>query len=176
MTPAAYSTPDEPDVLVVTRTVAASPEEVFALLADPARHHETEPGDWVRESVDADPQPITAVGQTFAVKMFLPTLGGDYTMVNRVTDYVDGRTIAWAPGMLGRSGRLQEGGHIWRYDLAPDGGGTRVKLTYDWRAMSQATRDWMPSGMPPFPPDFLDASLAALERAVISGRSSGSLD
>ena len=31
---------------VVTRVVDASPQEVFALLADPARHHETEPTDW----------------------------------------------------------------------------------------------------------------------------------
>lgn len=155
-----------PDRLVATRTIAAAPELVFALLADPSRHHETEPGDWVRESVEAEPAPITAVGQTFAVKMYLDKLGGDYAMVNRVTDLVPGRTIAWAPGMLGRSGRVSEGGHIWRYDLEPAGEGTAVTLTYDWREMSQATRDWMPSGMPPFPPEFLEASLAALDRAV----------
>ena len=29
--------------LVVTRTIAASPEEIFAVLADPSRHHDTEP-------------------------------------------------------------------------------------------------------------------------------------
>ncbi|HRW19415.1 MAG TPA: SRPBCC family protein [Dermatophilaceae bacterium] len=164
-----HATPPPPagqDVLVASRTIAAPPEAVFALLADPARHHETEPGDWVRDSVEAEPAPITEVGQTFAVKMFLPALGGDYTMVNRVTDFAAGRTIAWAPGMLSRSGRVHEGGHIWRYDLEPDGAGTRVTLTYDWREMSQGTRDWMPSGMPPFPPEFLDASLAALDRAV----------
>ncbi len=31
---------------VVTRTITAPPAEVFAVLADPARHQETEPGDW----------------------------------------------------------------------------------------------------------------------------------
>lgn len=167
----APSADDHPDVLVAVRTIASSPQQIFVLLADPSRHHETEPGDWVRESVEADPAPITAVGQAFAVKMHLGTLGGDYTMVNRVTDFVAGRTIAWAPGMLGRSGRVTEGGHIWRYDLEPDGEGTRVTLTYDWRAMTQATREWMPSGMPPFPPEFLDASLAALDRAVTTSPS-----
>jgi len=156
------------DVRVAVRTIDAPPEQIFALLADPSRHHETEPGEWVRESVEAEPQPITAVGQTFAVKMHQASLGGDYTMVNRVTDFAAGRTIAWAPGMLSRSGRIAEGGHTWRYDLEPDGAGTRVTLTYDWRAMPQATRDWMPSGMPPFPPTYLDASLAALDRAVTS--------
>ncbi len=37
---------------VVTRTVPAAPAQVFAVLADPARHHDTEPGDWVRDSKD----------------------------------------------------------------------------------------------------------------------------
>ena len=30
---------------VVTRTIAANREEIFAVLADPSRHHDTEPGD-----------------------------------------------------------------------------------------------------------------------------------
>ncbi|MDT5402224.1 MAG: hypothetical protein QOK33_5455, partial [Mycobacterium sp.] len=32
---------------VVTRTIAATPAEIFAVLADPTRHKDTEPGDWV---------------------------------------------------------------------------------------------------------------------------------
>ncbi len=156
----------QPERFVATRTVAAAPDRIFALLADPSRHHETEPGTWVRDAVEAKPEPLSAVGQTFAVRMFLDKLGGDYTMVNRVTEFEAGRTIAWAPGILSRSGRVSEGGHIWRYDLEPDGDGTRVTLTYDWSAMPQATREWLPSGAPPFPASYLDASLAALERAV----------
>ncbi len=37
---------------VVTRTIPAAPAEIFALLADPTRHQETEPGDWVRDAVE----------------------------------------------------------------------------------------------------------------------------
>ena len=54
---------------VVTRTISASPAQVFAVLADPARHCDTEPGDWVRDAID--PEPITGTGQIFAVNVFL---------------------------------------------------------------------------------------------------------
>jgi hypothetical protein len=54
---------------VVTRTIAAAPAEIFAVLADPSRHCNTEPGDWVRDAVDT--APITGTGQMFAMNMFL---------------------------------------------------------------------------------------------------------
>ena len=50
MTAADPSTPDPGTRYAVTRTIAAPPEEVFALLADPARHHETEPTEIGRAS------------------------------------------------------------------------------------------------------------------------------
>lgn len=37
---------------VVTRTMAATAAEVFAVLADPSRHRNTEPTEWVRDAVD----------------------------------------------------------------------------------------------------------------------------
>ena len=62
----------------------------------------------------------------------------------------------------------QRGGWWWRYDLAPAAnGGTNVTLTYDWIDTPQAFRDQM-GVMPPFPAEFLDQSLAALERHVTS--------
>jgi hypothetical protein len=50
---------------VVTRAIAATPGEIFAVLADPSRHRITEPTDWVRDSVDT--ARITGAGQTFAI-------------------------------------------------------------------------------------------------------------
>lgn len=70
---------------VVTRTIAAPPAEVFAVLADPQRHQDTEPGDWVRDAVSREP--ITGAGQIFVINMFLEFAGGHYVMHNLVTDF-----------------------------------------------------------------------------------------
>ena len=148
---------------VVTRVVAAAPSDVFAVLADPARHKDTEPGDWVRDAID--PQPITRTGQIFAVNMFLEFAGGHYVMHNLVTDFEQDRTIGWLPGQLDSSGDHDPGGWWWRYDLAPSGDGTEVTLTYDWTGTPQSFRDQV-GGMPPFGEEFIVESLAALERAT----------
>ena len=147
---------------VITRTIPAAPAEVFAVLADPARHKDTEPGDWVRDAVDTDP--ITGTGQMFAVNMFHEEAGGHYVMHNLVTDFEADKTIAWLPGVQDESGKHSPGGWFWRYDLAPNGTGTDVTLTYDWSDTEPEFRDTV--GVPVFGPDFIDESLAALERAV----------
>lgn len=67
---------------VVTRTIAASPADIFAVLADPSRHRNTEPTDWVRDAVDG--APITGAGQMFAMNMYLPQAGGHYVTHNLV--------------------------------------------------------------------------------------------
>ena len=169
MTTADPSTPDTGTRYAVTRTIAAPPEAVFALLADPARHHETEPTDWVRSSLEEDPAPLTEVGQVFGIEMFHENAHGRYDMHNRVIAFAQDRTIAWEPGQYGPDGELGTGGWTWRYDLAPAGGAdggpaTEVTLTYDWSAVPDPLQKEF--GLPPFPPSFLEESLAALERAV----------
>lgn len=149
---------------VVSRTVAAPVEAVYALLTDPARHHETEPTDWVRGPLEEDPTSLTEVGQVFGIEMFHENAHGRYDMHNRVIALEPERTIAWEPGQYEPDGTLGTGGWTWRYDLAPEGAGTRVTLTYDWSAVPPPLRDEF--GLPPFPPSFLEESLAALERAV----------
>lgn len=147
---------------VVTRPIAATPAEIFAVLADPTRHKDTEPGDWVRDAVD--PDPITGAGQMFAMNMYLEQIGGDYVMHNLVTDFEPNRTIAWLPGQLDESSQHEPGGWTWRYDLAPSGSSTDVRLTYDWSGTVQAFRDTI--GVPVFDADFIEASLATLDRTV----------
>lgn len=149
---------------VATRTIAASPEAVFAVLADPSRHQETEPGDWVRDAVDT--APITAAGQIFAMNMYFDRAGGDYVTHNLVTAFEANRSIAWATGRLTEAGTHDAGGWWWRYDLAPNGAATDVTLTYDWTDTPQVFRDEI-GGMPPFQADFLDQSLATLDRTVV---------
>ena len=154
----------DPGHYVVSRTVAAAPPEVFALLTDPARHHETEPTDWVHGPLEPDPAPITELGQVFGIEMFHENAGGRYDMHNRVIAFEPDRTVAWEPGQYEPDGSLGTGGWTWRYDLAPDGGGTRVKLTYDWSAVPPALREEF--GLPPFGPVFLEQSLETLDRAL----------
>jgi hypothetical protein len=147
---------------VVTRTIAANPAQIFAVLTDPTRHRDTEPGDWVRDSIDTDR--ITGTGQMFAVNMFLEQAGGHYVMHNLVTEFELDRTIAWLPGQLDEAGNHGPGGWCWRYDLKPNGAGTDVTLTYDWSGTSQEFRDTV--AVPVFGEDFIEASLATLDRTV----------
>ncbi len=155
-----------PESYAVTRTIPASPEAIFAVLADPAQHQNTEPGDWVRDAVDT--VPLTGAGQIFAINMFLTQAGGDYVMHNLVNVFDQDRAIGWVPGQQDAEGNYRPGGWSWRYDLAPNGDGTDVTLTYDWTDTPQEFRDQI-GRMPPFPPEYLEASLAALEQAVASG-------
>jgi hypothetical protein len=148
---------------VATRTVPAPPGEVFALLADPTRHKDTEPGDWVRDAVTTER--ITNVGQIFVVNMFLEQAGGHYVMHNLVTEFDNDRTIGWLPGQLDDAGKHAPGGWWWRYDLSPDEHGTAVTLTYDWTDTPQEFADQI-GGMPPFAIDFIEQSLESLERAL----------
>lgn len=151
------------DAFSRSRHIGAASSEIFALLSDPARHHDTEPGDWVRDAID--PQPITGVGEVFGMNMYAEPMGGDYRMHNTVTTFEPEEAIAWDPGQADSSGIAVPGGWRWRYDLAEADGGTDVTLTYDWSATPQATRVHF-GGFPPFGPDFLEASLASLDRAV----------
>lgn len=148
---------------VVNRTIDAPPADIFAVLADPARHQDTEPGDWVRDAID--PEPITGTGQIFAVNMYLKLAGGHYVMHNLVNEFEKDRTIGWLPGQLDDAGNHVPGGWSWRYDLVPTGDGTDVTLTYDWTGTPQSFRDQV-GVMPPFPEQFIVDSLEALGRSV----------
>jgi uncharacterized protein YndB with AHSA1/START domain len=155
------------DQLIRTRRIPATAEEIFALLTDPARHQQTEPGDWVRDAIDEEL--ITGIGQVFSMNMYLDAVGGAYRTDNIVTVFEPLHTIAWDPGQTDETGRVVPGGWRWRYDLDEDDTGTEVALTYDWSATTEETRESF-GGFPPFPAEFLDASLESLERAVIADR------
>ncbi len=66
-------------------------------------------------------------------------MGIPYAMVNTVIEYEENRRIAWqtrGPTALGR----WAGGRIWRYDLEPTEGGTRVTETWDISQESAVTK------------------------------------
>jgi uncharacterized protein YndB with AHSA1/START domain len=106
-----------------SRTVSAStiiparPEEIFDLLADPRRHPELDGSGTVRGSVRG-PQRLYK-GATFGMQM---RIGLPYFVRNKVIEFEENRRIAWRHWFQ----------HVWRYELEPVDGGTRVTETWDY--------------------------------------------
>ncbi len=97
--------------------VLAPPEEVFALLADPRRHHEVDGSRTVRGVLRA-PERL-GPGARFGMRM---RFGVPYVITNTVVEFEENRRIAWR----------HLGHHVWRYVLEPVDRGTRVTETFDW--------------------------------------------
>jgi hypothetical protein len=116
---------DPDDIVTVERVIPAPPEEIFELLADPRRHRMIDRSGSVRDSKDAPPR--LSLGAKFDMAM---KLGFPYTMTNEVVEFEEGRRIAWQPRPAARLAR-SFGGRIWRYELDPLQGGTRVRETWD---------------------------------------------
>jgi uncharacterized protein YndB with AHSA1/START domain len=117
--------PENRDVVTVERVIPAPPKPIFELLADPRRHREIDGSGSVRDP--SDPPARLALGSKFTMAM---KLGVPYTMVNEVIEFEEGRRIAWQPRLATRIGR-GFGGRVWRYELEPVDGGTRVRETWD---------------------------------------------
>jgi uncharacterized protein YndB with AHSA1/START domain len=113
------------DTASVERRIPASPEAIFALLADPRRHHELDGSGTVRAAKNT---PATlSLGTSFGMSMHL---GIPYSMVSTVIEYEPNRVIAWQTYPPGPARRLA-GGRIWRYELTPADGTTLVRETWD---------------------------------------------
>lgn len=155
-------TTETTEQLATTRTITASAEDIFAVLADPGQHGAIDGTGWVGAQRSAGT--LHAVGDVFEMDMYHVNAGGAYVMRNQVIALTAPRTIGWLPIGQGPDGQWAPGGWIWRYDLEPVEGGTQVTLTYDWSQVPQFLRDQIP--FPPFPISHLENSLANLERLV----------
>jgi uncharacterized protein YndB with AHSA1/START domain len=115
-------------VETVERVIAAPPEHIWALVADPRRHKDINGNDTVRDAFDVPEQ--LSLGSTFGMNM---DFGGEYTMTSTVIEYDEGRRIAWQsrPPAGGARWRHLFGGRIWRYELEPVDGGTGVRESWD---------------------------------------------
>jgi hypothetical protein len=93
---------------------------IFALLADPARHHEID-GSGTVVAARSDAPARLSLGSTFGMSM---KLGVPYKIENTVVEFAENETIAWK----------HFGGHVWRYDLraGAEPGTTDVTETFDW--------------------------------------------
>jgi hypothetical protein len=99
----------------VEKIVPAPADQIFELLANPARHSEIDGSGSVKKSLAETPPRLT-LGAKFGMSM---KLGVPYKITNTVVEFEEGKQIAWR----------HFGGHIWRYILEPVGGGSQTKVT-----------------------------------------------
>jgi uncharacterized protein YndB with AHSA1/START domain len=116
----------EGNVISVERVIPVPPETVFALVADVARHPEID-GSGTVIKAKGDPPQRLALGSTFGMSMHL---GINYSMVSTVIEFEENRLVAWQTRPGGLMGRFVAG-RIWRYELEPVTGGTRVRESWD---------------------------------------------
>jgi uncharacterized protein YndB with AHSA1/START domain len=117
-------------VVRASREIAAGPERIFELIADPAQQPRWDGNDNLRAAPSG--QRVTRTGEVFTM-----TLTGGATRENHVVEFEEGRRIAWTPAEPGR----RPPGHLWRWELEPVGASrTRVTCTYDWTRLTDRNR------------------------------------
>src|SRR4051794_1135271 len=120
----------EQRIVSTSRTVAASHDRIFELIADPARQPEWDGNDNLAEASPG--QRVHAVGDVFTM-----TLTRGMVRENHVVEFEEGRRMAWQPAEPGSP----PVGHLWRWEIEPDGaGGSRVVHTYDWTELHDEAR------------------------------------
>ena len=120
---------DESRISTASRHISASADHIFALIADPARQPAWDGNDNLANA--ASGQRVTAVGDVFAM-----TLTNGAVRENHVVEFEEGRLIAWCPAEPGK----RPVGHLWRWEVTPDGDGAQVVHSYDWTDLHDADR------------------------------------
>ncbi|MCX6509829.1 MAG: SRPBCC family protein [Actinobacteria bacterium] len=110
------STPKSERHVSTSRVIAATPQKIFEVLADPARHPIIDGSGTLVGAKDNSPR--LSLGAKFGMRMSFHA-----TMRNKVLEFDEGKRIAWR----------HIGQHVWRYELEPVDGGTKVTETFDWR-------------------------------------------
>ena len=117
-------------VCSASREIAAAPEAIFELIADPTQQPRWDGNDNLAEADGG--QRVRDVGAVFAM-----TLTKGSVRENHVVEFYEGRRIAWKPAEPGQ----EPPGHLWRWELEPlDAGRTRVTHTYDWTRLTDEKR------------------------------------
>ena len=117
-------------IVSASREIAAGPQEIFELIADPAQQPRWDANDNLAEA--AAGQRIHRTGDVFVMR----NTGGN-VRENHVVEFDEGRRVAWTPA---EPGKLPPG-HLWRWELDPiDASRTRVTHTYDWTRLTDENR------------------------------------
>ncbi|SHF53603.1 Polyketide cyclase / dehydrase and lipid transport [Jatrophihabitans endophyticus] len=145
----------------VSRVIAASPAEIFAVLTDPAGHVRIDSSGMLQS---ADGERVTGVDDEFVVHMDREALNdlpmGRYDVTVIITGFEQDHTIEW---MI--SGTVQPPiQHRYGYRLEPVEGGTRVTSYYDWSRIEDRYRGKI--DFPVIPEGALRATLGILARTV----------
>lgn len=143
-------TPTTNRCVSVSRTIAAPPEHIFDILADPSKHTLIDGSDTVREAKGSPAR--LRLGSKFGMHM---RLGIPYSISNEVVEFEEGRRIAWR----------HFGHHIWRYELEAVDDGTVVTESFDW---SHARSPWFIErmGYPEKHPEAMRRTLERLDALV----------
>ena len=121
---------EAPRVVSSSREIAAGPEQIFELIADPAQQPRWDGNDNLRAAPAG--QRVRQAGDVFTM-----TLTAGAVRENHVVEFDEGRRIAWTPAERGR----RPPGHLWRWELEPAGASrTRVTCTYDWTRLTDRKR------------------------------------
>jgi uncharacterized protein YndB with AHSA1/START domain len=124
------------DVETVERVIPATPEKIFALLADANRHQDFDGSGTVKAPHEGTPKRLT-LGSKFGMNMRVVM---PYSMVSKVVEFEENKRIAWQPRPAYPIAKRLAGGRIWRYELEPVPGGTRVRESWDITHESALTR------------------------------------
>ncbi|HYZ55154.1 MAG TPA: SRPBCC family protein [Streptosporangiaceae bacterium] len=121
---------EAPRVVSSSREIAAGPEQIFELIADPAQQPRWDGNDNLRAAPAG--QRVRQAGDVFTM-----TLTTGAVRENHVVEFDEGRRITWTPAERGR----RPPGHLWRWELEPAGASrTRVTCTYDWTRLTDRKR------------------------------------
>ncbi|WP_085872958.1 MULTISPECIES: polyketide cyclase [unclassified Nocardioides] len=155
-----------PTRIETRRTIAAAAADIFALLCDPHGHVAIDSSGMLQ---DAEGERVTAVGDSFAIKMDRESLNdfpemGEYDVTVTIREFEQDALISWT--VLGRV--RPQIGHVYGYRLEPDpDGGTLVTSFYDW---SDIHEDWKAMGIfPVLSENALRGTLGILDRTVRRG-------
>jgi len=117
-------------VVRASREIAAGPERIFELIADPAAQPRWDGNDNLASAPAG--QRVRRTGDVFTM-----TLTRGAIRENHVVEFEESRRIAWRPAEVGQA----PPGHLWRWELEPAGASrTQVTHTYDWTELTDSKR------------------------------------
>jgi len=121
---------EPPRVVSASREIAAGPERIFELIADPAAQPRWDGNDNLASAPAG--QRVRRTGDVFTM-----TLTRGDIRENHVIEFEESRRIAWTPAEVGQA----PPGHLWRWELEPAGASrTQVTHTYDWTELTDSKR------------------------------------